>query len=144
MTLTIPKTGWYADVYEDDKHRLEYVGETIDHVIGWLDEVGYLTDVIAKWTADNCEYTVEELIAGIIDRVSSYLDCDSYINDWKDKMVSDGVDSILYAKKDYYHPYLFLTYYGKGDDIEESEKVEDIYEYDDDGEVILTQRIQEE
>lgn len=145
MTLTIPKTGWYADIYdnEDEIYRLEYVGETINQVTEWLDEVGVLADIIANWSAENYDYTVEELIAGIIDKVTCYLDRETYIKDWKDRMVQDDVTSIVYEKENYYHPDLYITRYGVGEEVENIETREgikiatDIYEYDEDGNKII-------
>lgn len=142
MTL-IPKTGWYAYIHEDEKYELEYVGETIDHVTKWLDDMGDLADIIAEWTAENTDYTVEELIAGIVDKVTCYLDRETYIKDWKDGMVQDDVTSIVYEKENYYHPDLCVTRYGKGEDVEGIETgegieiVTDIYEYDEDGNKII-------
>ena len=145
MTLTIPKTGWYADIYDDDKtYRLEYVGETINQVTKWLDEVGILGDIIADWSVENYGYTAEELIAGIVDKVTCYLDREAYIKDWKEGMIKDDETSILYKKENYNHPDLYLNRYGMGEEvggIETGEGIEiatDIYEYDEDGnEVIL-------
>ena len=142
MTL-IPKTGWYADIYEDGKYELEYVGETIDQVTEWLDVMGVLADIIAEWSAENYDYTVEELIAGIVDKVTCYLDRETYIKDWKEGMVQDDVTSIVYEKENYYHPDLYITRYGKGEDVEGIETgegiviVTDIYEYDEDGNKII-------
>lgn len=145
MTLTIPKTGWYADIYdnEDEIYRLEYVGETINQVTEYLDEVGDLADIIANWSAENYDYTVEELIAGIIDKVACYLDRETYIKDWQERMVQDDVTSIVYEKENYYHPDLCITRYSMSEEVEDIETREgikiatDIYEYDEDGNKII-------
>lgn len=143
MTLTIPKTGWYADIYENEKYELEYVGETIDHVTKWLDDMGVLGDTIADWSVENYDYTVEELIAGIVDKVTCYLDRETYIKDWKEGMVQDDETSIVYEKENYYHPDLCVTRYRMGEEVGgietgvDIEIVTDIYEYDEDGNKIL-------
>ena len=123
MTLTIPKTGWYADDYTTGKHTYEFVGLTIGEVRDWLDIMGYLSITVAEWASESDDYNLSEIIEGIIDG-SDYASRDYIIHDWV--CAHDDAKEIQYRSDPNYQ----LRYYKQGDLAEEDVTV--IYEYDED------------
>lgn len=80
------KNGWYVPINDNGKEGREYVGETLDDLIGYLDERNELCPILVEWA--KTYYDFKDILTDTICE-NTPLDYNQILDDWKSKIEDD-------------------------------------------------------